>query len=201
MIRFWDFKLTGAPPLLSWVVRAKQTMRIERFERRPVLFDSVADAKKVVRLEIAFCDVQSLDGIQCLGNLTEVHIHYCRSLRDLSQLGHMKRLRQINLYCLPNVEVEFQPNKLAQLESLSYNNVASLTSIRGIEKLKHLNHLGLSRVKVLDEDYKPIINCKSLKRVFWHGAPFKSPAMKEIRNMRPDILIGGNCARPSATKP
>jgi hypothetical protein len=21
MIRFWDFKLTGAPPLLSWVVR------------------------------------------------------------------------------------------------------------------------------------------------------------------------------------
>jgi hypothetical protein len=176
-------------------------MRIARFERQPVLFDSVADAKKVVRLEIAFCDIQSLDGIQRLGNLTEVHIHYCRSLRDLSQLSHMKRLRQINLYCLPIVEVEFQPNELAQLESLSYTNVASLTSIRGIEKLKHLNYLGLSRVKVLDEDYMPIINCKSLKRVFWHGAPFKPPAMKEIRHMRPDILVGGNCARPSAENP
>jgi len=23
MIRFWDFKLTGAPPLLSWVVRVR----------------------------------------------------------------------------------------------------------------------------------------------------------------------------------
>jgi hypothetical protein len=23
MIRFWDFQLTGAPPLLSWVVRRR----------------------------------------------------------------------------------------------------------------------------------------------------------------------------------
>jgi hypothetical protein len=32
MIRFWDFKLTGAPPLLSWVVRRPEATRLARGE-------------------------------------------------------------------------------------------------------------------------------------------------------------------------
>ncbi len=172
-------------------------MRKLRFEREPVLFDHVAAPANIERLEIAFCDVQCLDGIHRLRNLDEIHVYYCRLLRDLSQLERVRRLRKINLYCLPNVEIEFHPGKFPRLEHLSYNNVARLSSIQGIEKLQRLKHLGLSRVKVLDGDYMPIVKCKGLKRVFWHGAPFKSPAMMEIRRIRPDILVGGNRARPS----
>ena len=62
-----------------------------------------------------------------------------------------------------------------ELESLSYNNVSDLASIREIKKLKKLSYLGLSRVKVLDGDFTPIINCKSLQRVFWHGIRLSRP--------------------------
>jgi hypothetical protein len=175
-------------------------MRIVCFKRQPVTFETIIDPKKVERMEIAFCDVESLEGIHRLTHLTEVHIHYCRSLSDISQLGLLRRLRQINLYSLPNVELEFEVTKLKHLESLSYTNVARIASIHGIESLKKLSYLGLSRVKVLDGDYMPIIKCKSLKRVFWHDAPFKAPAMNEIRELRPDILVGGNSARPSKSK-
>jgi hypothetical protein len=30
MIRFWDFKLTGAPPLLSWVVRRNDCNAVDK---------------------------------------------------------------------------------------------------------------------------------------------------------------------------
>lgn len=176
-------------------------MRTARFERETVLFETIGDPLSVSRLEIAFCDLPTLQGIHRLTRLAQIHIHYCRSLIDISQLMRLRRLRQINLYCLPNVEYGFEACVFRELESLSYNNVSDLASIRGIEKLKKLSYLGLSRVKVLDGDFTPIINCKSLQRVFWHGAPFEPPAMKEIRKLRPDILIGGNNARPSAQSP
>lgn len=53
-------------------------------------------------------------------------------------------------------------------------------------------YLGLSQVKVKDNDYSPILQSKSLERVFWCGSPFKVPALKELRKLRPDIVIGGN---------
>lgn len=176
-------------------------MRTERFERVPVLFESIDNPAKVDRLEIAFCDLTTLQGIHRLTHLTQIHIHYCRSLMDISQLMQLRRLQQINLYSLPNVANGIDPGVFPELESLSFNNVRELPSIRGIEKLMNLNYLGLSRVKVLDGDFSPIINCKSLQRVFWHGAPFPSPALKEIRKQRPDILIGGNNARTSGDNP
>lgn len=168
------------------------TMRKVRFERQPVLFGDITDPTTVSRLEIVFCNVETLDGIKRLTHVEEIHIYYCRSLRDISQLERLRRLRKISLYCLPNVEVEFDPKNFPHLQELSYNNVCKMTSLRGIEKLKQLNYLGLSRVKVLDGDYMPIVKCKSLKRVFWHGAAFKSPAINEIRRLRPDLVVGGN---------
>jgi hypothetical protein len=170
----------------------QRTMPTVRYEHESVDFNTVANPKGVWKLEIAFCDVASLSGIERLSQLREVQIHYCRSLRDLSHLGKVATLALVNLYCLPNVEVEFSPSTLPRLEHLSYNAVHKLSSIRGIEKLKRLTHLSLSRVKVLDGDYMPIVHCKRLQRVFWFGGPFKAPALSEIRRLRPDIVVGGN---------
>lgn len=163
-----------------------------RFEREPVEFQKVKAPKSVKRLEIAFCDLESLDGIDRLSSLEELHIHYGRQLHDLSAVGKLKRITKINLYSLPNVKVLFDPAKLEKLIELTYNNVRDLPTIRGIEKLTRLTDLGLSRVKVFDDDYQPLIECQSLRRVFWHGGPFKSPALKEIRLQRHDLLVGGN---------
>jgi len=167
-------------------------MRTVRYEREPVEFDAITKPKAVHKLEIAFCDVENLSGIERLEGLRELQIHYCRSLRDMSALEKLRTLTWINLYGIPNVEVEFCPSSFPQLEHLSYNAVAKLSSIRGIQRLKRLTNLGLSRVKVLDGDYSPILESKSLRRVFWFGGPFKAPALREIRRRRPDIVIGGN---------
>jgi hypothetical protein len=176
-------------------------MRTLHLERQTVQLEAISDPKSVSRLEISLCKLPALDGIHRFTELREIHIHYCRSLTDLSQLMRLPRLRGINLFCLPNVKQGLAIPVFRDLELLSYNNVRDLASIRGIGTLKKLSYLGLSRVKVLDGDYRPIVDCKSLKRVFWHGAPFKPPAMQEIKKLRPDILIGGNCARPSVPVP
>jgi len=171
---------------------ATETTSKLRFERQPIQFQEVKSPSVVKHLEIAFCDLGSLDGIDCLSSLEEIHVSYCRHLHDISAIDQLKHLRKINLYSLPNVRVHFSPAEPEQLVDLAYNNVRDLPTIRGIERLRHLVDLGLSRVTVLDGDYEPIIKCMSLQRVFWHGGPFKSPALREIRHQRPDLLIGGN---------
>lgn len=113
-------------------------------------------------------------------------------MSDISSIGELTELKRINLYSLPNVEVQFPLERLTKLESLTFNGVKQLQTIQGIETLPNLTYLGLSRVKVGDDDYTPILRSPSLKRVFWFGGPFKSPALKEIKRRRPDILVGGN---------
>ena len=58
--------------------------------------------------------------------------------------------------------------------------------------LPGLQELSLSRVKIIDGNYDPIIKCPTLKKVFWFGGPFKKPALQTIKKERPDMLIGGN---------
>lgn len=167
-------------------------MKLLRFERRPVRFDDVALPDDVRTIEIAFCDVETLVGIERLANVEEIFVHYAKALRDASAIGRLKRLRKVVLYGLPKLCVEFRPGDLPRLERLSFTGVGKLSTIRGIEKLKRLQYLGLSRTKVSDGDYRPIVESKSLERVFWHGAPFPPPALQEIRRMRPDLKVGGN---------
>jgi len=163
-----------------------------RFEREPVDFSRVANPKAAVRVEIAFCNLTSLSGIQRLSRIQDLQIHYCRSLTDISEIGELTHLKRINLYSLPNVQRQFSVEQLNRLEDLTYNGVKQLGTIRGIESLPKLTYLGLSQVKVFDGDYAPIVESPSLGRVFWFGGPFKSPALKEIKQLRPDLLIGGN---------
>lgn len=167
-------------------------MALLRFEREAVRFDDIAAPKSVTRLEIAFCDVETLEGVERLANLEEASIHYARKLRDISSFGRLRKLRKIVLYGLPQLAIQFQPADLPRLEYLSFTGIGKLSTLRGIEKLKHLRYLALSRVKVLDGDYRPIVECASLERVFWHSAPFPAPALAEIRSLRPDMKVGGN---------
>jgi ABC-type Fe3+-hydroxamate transport system substrate-binding protein len=104
----------------------------------------------------------------------------------------LQTLEDIDLYSLPKAEIHFSVERLLKLESLRYTTVSGLMTIRGIEELPKLIYLALSQVKVIDGDYSPIVQSKSLERVFWFGSPFKTPALKELRTLRPDIVIGGN---------
>lgn len=120
-----------------------------------------------------------------------------RKEKELKTLQYEKEAvdftnEDIEPYSLPKVKAHFSISKLANLEGLSYTRVGGIETISGIEKLSKLMFLGLSQVKVIDEDYSPIVQSKSLERVFWCGSPFKVPALKELRKLRPDIVIGGN---------
>ena len=170
----------------------ERNVKTLQYEKEVVSFADVVNPEKIERLEIAFCNIIDLLGVTCLSNLREIHIHYCRLLRDISHIGDLQTLERINLFSLPKVEVNFSTERLLRLKKLSYTTMSGISSIRGIDKLTQLVELGLSRVKVIDRDYTPIVRSISLKRVFWVGAPFPSPALQELRKLRPDIIIGGN---------
>lgn len=163
-----------------------------RYEKEDVDFAKIINPEKIECLEIAFCRLTSLFGIACLSNLRRISLYYCRFLQDISNIGNLQMLENIILYCLPQVEEHFNIPKLANLVALSYTKVNRIETIRGIEELPKLIYLGLSQVKVKDNDYSPILQSKSLERVFWCGSPFKVPALTELRKLRPDIVIGGN---------
>ena len=170
----------------------KANLKTLHYGKEVVNFADVANPTEIERLEIGFCNVKDLTGIACLRGLRQIHIHYCRMLEDISHIEDLHTLVQINLFSLPKVEINLNVTKLPNLKSLSYTTVNGLLTIRGIDELTQLTHLGLSRAKVQDEDYSPIVRSKSLKRVFWVGAPFERPALQELRKLRPDIIIGGN---------
>jgi hypothetical protein len=172
--------------------RGETSIKTLRFEKETVNFTDVVSPDEIERLEIAFCNLTDLTGITCLSGLREISIHYCRFLRDISHIGNLQTLENIVLFSLPKVEINFNVTGLSKLIELSYTTVSGISSIRGIEELPKLISLGLSQVKVTDGDYSPIVRSKSLERVFWFGSPFKTPALKELRTLRPDIVIGGN---------
>lgn len=163
-----------------------------RYEKEDVDFAKIINPEEIECLEIAFCNLTSLFGITCLSNLSRISLYYCRFLQDISNIEDLQMLENIDLYSLPKVEVHFSISKLANLKAINYTRVGGIKTISGIEKLSKLTFLCLSQVKVIDEDYSPIIQSKSLERVFWCGSPFKVPALKELRKLRPDIVIGGN---------
>jgi hypothetical protein len=81
---------------------------------------------------------------------------------------------------------------VASLEDIGLNGPYKVACIRPFRNLPRLKHLALSRVKVSDQDYSPIIENSAIQEVFWHGAPFAPPALSEIKRQRPGLLIGGN---------
>lgn len=170
----------------------EKELKTLRYEKEDVDFAKIINPKEIECLDIAFCNLTSLFGIACLSNLRRISLHYCRFLQDISNIEDLQMLENIILYSLPKVEMHFNISKLSNLKALSYTRVSGIETISGIEKLSKLISLGLSQVKVKDDDYSPIVQSKSLERVFWCGSPFKVPALKELRKLRPDIVIGGN---------
>lgn len=171
---------------------SEKTIKTLRFEKEIVNFNDVINPEEIERLEIAFCNLTDLTEITSLIRLRQISIYYCRFLQDISHISNLKSLEDIDLYSLPKVEINFKVNELPKLIGLKYTSVKEINSIRGIEELTQLKFLGLSQVKIIDGDYSPIVLSKSLERVFWVGSAFKSPALKELRKLRPDIVIGGN---------
>jgi len=172
--------------------RGETIIKTLRFEKEAVNFSEVVNPEEIERLEIAFCNLTELSGINCLSSLRQISIYYCRFLRDISHIGNLQTLEEIALFSLPKVETHFNIAGLQKLISLSYTTVSGILSICGIEELTQLIFLGLSKVKVLDGNYSPILKNKSLERVFWFGSPFQPSALQELRKLRPDIVIGGN---------
>ncbi len=169
-------------------------MKKVKFDHQPVDFAAFTEdrGEHVELLEIAFCNLVSLNGISVFRNLKELRIHYCKELRDISAISELGSLEDVTLYSTPKV---FDCSPLVQvstINAIALNGAYKIASIKGFETLPHLEYLALSRVKVADLDYEPIINSKSLRRVFWHGGPFPPPSLKEIKKRRPDIAIGGN---------
>lgn len=173
-------------------LRSEKKLKTLQYEKEDVDFAKIINPEEIECLEITFCNLTSLSGIACLSNLRRISLYYCRFLQDISAIEDLQMLEGIELYSLPKVKVHFSISKLANLKGLSYTRVGGIETISGIEKLSKLMFLGLSQVKVIDEDYSPIVQSKSLERVFWCGSPFKVPALKELRKLRPDIVIGGN---------
>jgi hypothetical protein len=162
------------------------------FDKSTVEFENIENPLDVDILEIAFCNLTTLRGIERLARVSTIRIHYCRSLFDIAEISKLIQLKAITFYGTPQL-LDYAPLEgVFSIEAIELNGSYKVASIRPFAKLPNLEYLALSRVKVVDGDYQPIILNKTLKRVFWHGGPFAPPALSEIKRLRPDILIGGN---------
>jgi hypothetical protein len=169
-----------------------RAMRILQFERTPVSFLAVQDACDIDTLEIAFCNLANLDGIERLEKLRTLRVHYCRHLHDVSAISSLQHLESVDFYSTPQLRKYDALRLVSSINAVTLSGPHEVESIRPLAELASLEYLGLSRVKVADKDYGPIVENKAIRRVFWHGAPFQPPALSEIKRLRPDLLIGGN---------
>ncbi len=171
-------------------------MTLLSFDHQDVDFEALASdlCAGVECLSIAFSPVRTLQGIGRLSSVRELRIHYCRNLADISAIDKLSELETVVLYGTPKLFDCSPLVRCLKLAKLSLNGPYNIESIKGIENLLHLEYLQLSRVKVADGDFQPIIKSPSLRRVFWHGAPFKPPALARLREARPEIVFGGNAS-------
>jgi len=164
------------------------------FERCPISLEGVEDRTAIDLVEVAFSNLANLDGLQALPCLRTLRVHYCRRLSDISALEGLSKLADVTFYSTPRLSDYGALARIKSLESIELNGPYRVDSIRPFQNLPRLKHLALSRVKVNDGDYTPILENTAIQEVFWYGAPFKPPALSEIKRQRPDLLIGGNSA-------
>lgn len=62
------------------------------FEKSTVDFESITNSLDIELLEIAFCNLTTLHGIERLQRLNVLRIHYCRSLVDISAISKLTQL-------------------------------------------------------------------------------------------------------------
>ncbi|GHO90090.1 hypothetical protein KSF_001380 [Reticulibacter mediterranei] len=125
------------------------------------------------RLELHDCSIEDLKSIASLTNLQEVHLHYCKQLKDVSVLCHLPDLKRLSL---SNVNLN-DLNGLREITGLSYlrlsccemkdlNSIAHLTSLR---ELVLVSGPELSDISSLGK----LVNLETLQLCGWD-------ALKEI---------------------
>ena len=103
-------------------------------------------------LNLWYAALTSLDGIQALENLRWLKVEHCPKLTDVSAAFTMQGLREINFERCPVSSLQGIQN-LYDLERLEVCNT-KITSLEGIEGLKHLTSVRLAGTSV--KDFSPL---------------------------------------------
>ena len=132
MNRFWDFKLAGAPPLLSWVVRRLGYVA-------PFRGNAVIELVPAERDDVAFLLlVQRIinGGIAELG-MREVFLVHVDNWFDYKWLGWWSRKEEAELR-VP----AFTPNRVRSEKYFAWRDDTSAWEGAGLQKSLHVRQLG-----------------------------------------------------------
>lgn len=141
-------------------------------------------------LSVAFGPLSRLDVDFCAATLVKLQIRYLRSLKELSTMPSLPRLKYLdlcNLHCFSPPDFRNFPN-LTNLD-VSQSDWKSLEWLRHLPKLRRLNIWGVKLEKV---DWSPILELPELLNLNGMTKAFKASARNELSKLRPDLGMDGN---------
>lgn len=140
-------------------------------------------------LNLALGPLCRLDLDFCAGTLEELQISYLRSLKGLSHLPLMPRLKWLTLRhlhgCLPP---DFQNFPNVTNLDVSQSDWESLDWLRHLRRLRSINIWG---VKLEKADWTPLLDLPDLLNLHGMTKVFKASGRKELSRLRPDLGMDG----------
>lgn len=142
---------------------------------------------RLLRLEVAFGSLSSVDVGFCGGTLESLALSRLRHLKDLSTLSSLPKLEYLELSHLHGfVPPDFRlfPN----LRHLSIWN-SDWSTLGWLEHLPRLETLHISQAKVADQDWRPILRLTRLRYLHGMRDVFKSAAAREYMRLRSEVRV------------
>jgi hypothetical protein len=161
------------------------------FSRLPITdLGCIQKLSSLRSLTVAFGSLSRVDLDFCAGTLEKLHICYLRSLKDLSTLPFMPRLKYLELRCVHGfLPPDFRnfPN-LTKLD-ISQSDWESLDRLSHLRKLRWINIWGL---KLKTADWRPLLELPDLLNINGMAKVFKASGKNELGKMRPELGMDGH---------
>jgi Leucine-rich repeat (LRR) protein len=128
--------------------------------------EPLANLVNLEKLSLLNSDVENLDGIVKLINLTYLRLANLRSLTSLNGIQNLRNLTELEIQRCKGIHSVSDIFELAKLQRLLLLDVGGIESIRGIENLMELREFFFyESTNVLDGDLTPIRKLKNLSKI------------------------------------
>ena len=124
----------------------------------------IESLKSLVELRIKTGAIESLQGVDKLGNLQNLNIGNCKKLQSIKTINHLQKLKELHLDACPNINDYDEVTDLPDLETLSLIDCGKVQSLKFIEHYQSLSKLSLlGNTVIVDGDLVPAKRIKLLE--------------------------------------
>ncbi|MDE5055328.1 leucine-rich repeat domain-containing protein [Niallia taxi] len=168
----WNSNVTGLFSLANL-----RYLQLIKYKPKSKDLVELVNLKKLESLTLTHGNINSLKGIEELGNLKEIQLNYLRNLTNISNVEGLKYLKNLEIENCKKISDIYTLKEILNLDRLALINCGELDSLEFIESMKNLKSLVFDGTNIKDGD---LSYCKNIDYVFFTDKKHYSLRLKDI---------------------